>query len=124
MLLPRIHKVKFNTKRNWILWKTFFYKRRNCCDFFIFGKKKMLHQQILFPQNGKVFNDLYYVDRVENTRDRNLKMCLFPRTGKKSSYFLFLYLFISTSTKWETFHQWCYFHEEKKNSIIYITPKK
>ena len=73
----------------------------------------------MFPQNGKVFND-----RVENTRDRNLKMCLFPRRGKKSSYFLFLYIFISTSTKWEMFHQWCYFHEEKKNSMIYITSKK
>ena len=38
----------------------------------------MLHQQILFSQNGKVFNDLYYFEKVENTRGRNLKICFFP----------------------------------------------
>ena len=44
----------------------------------------MLHQQILFPQNGKLFNDLYYFERVENIKKEK---------DKKSSYFLHFYIY-------------------------------
>ena len=74
---------------------------------------------------------MYYFERVENTRGKSLKMCLFPRREKKSIcllkiqlFSLFLYIFISISTKWEIFHQWCYFPEEEENSMIYISSKK
>ena len=93
------HKVKINIKTDPKLWKTFFCKSRNYCDIFISTKRKMLHQQILFPQNRKVFNDLYYFERVENTRGRNLKMCLFPRREKNQVIF-----FISTYIYF-TFHE-------------------
>ena len=62
---------------------------------FLFSQNgKCYTSKNLFPQNGKVFNDLYYFERVENARGRNLKVCLFPRRGKKSSYFLYFYILL------------------------------
>ena len=81
-------KVKINTKRNRKLRKTFFYKSRNYCGF-------------LFPQNGKCYTNklyfhkmqrLHYFEIVENTRGRNLKMCLFS---------MFIYIFDFIPTKWK-----------------------
>ena len=52
----------------------------------------------------KGFNDLHYFERVEDTSGRNLKMCLFPRKGKKIKLFsLFLHIFTSIFTKWKIF---------------------
>ena len=112
--LAKAIQVKINTKRDQKLWKTFFYKSRNYCHIFISTKPKMLHQKTLFSQNGKIFNDLHHLERVENTRHRNLKMYLFPRI-RKNQVILFFAIYISISTKLEIFHQWRYFHKQGKN---------
>ena len=77
----------------------------------------------MFPRSGKVFNDLYYFHKEENSSERNLKMCLFPGREKKL-FSLFLYIFASGSTKWEKVYHWCYFHKQEKKFMIHITPKK
>ena len=76
----------------------------------------------MFPWNGKVFNDLYYFHKEENSSERNLKMCLFPGREKKL-FSLFLYIFASGSTKWEKVHHCCYFHKQEKNSWFISLPK-
>ena len=97
-------------------WKLIQKETGNCGErFFI---KVEIIVIILFPQNGKAFNGLYYFKRVENTRGRNLKMCLFPR-----SYFLYFYIYFNFQEVGNT-SPMCYFHEEEKNSMICITSKK
>ena len=94
-------------------WKLIQKETGNCGK--LFSTKVEIIVIFLFPQNGKcysgkflihkVFHDLYYFERMENTRGRNLKMCLFPQRGKKSSYFLYfcIYLFqFSRSGKYFT----------------------
>ena len=50
-------------------------------------------------------------------------MCISSKRKKIKLFYLFLYIFILISTKWEIFHQWSYFQKEEKISIICITFK-
>ena len=47
----------------------------------------------LFSQNRKCYTSKFS-KKVENNRGRNLKMHLFPRIGKKCSYFLYFYIYL------------------------------
>ena len=71
-----------------------------------------------------VFNGLHYFERMKNTRDRNLKMCLFPRKGKSQVIFVIsIYIYFN-------FHEvgiispMALIPERGKNSMIYIISKK
>ena len=57
---------------------------------------------------------MYYFERVENTRGRNVKMCLFPRRGKKSS-------FLKNKTSMYIYYN---FHEVGKISPMVLFPRR
>ena len=95
--------VIFVTSRKWKLiqketrnrGKLFSIKVEIIVIFLLPQNRKCYSSKFCFHKmNGKVFNGLYYFKRVEKTRGRNLKMCLFPQRGKKSSYFLYFYIYL------------------------------